>query len=249
MKVKVIVTGAGGPAGVAVIRDLRASGVLVVAADADPLAVGLRLGDDYEVLPRADDDTLVDAICALADRTGADALISTVAEELILLATYESRLNRAGLKTWFPSPLAVERCIDKWHFAVAMQAAGIAVPRTGLGSIAGVPGPWIVKPRFGRGSRDVYEANERDEVELLVKRVPDAIVQTRLLGREFTVDALHERRRRRARRGGTAMAARDEGGHLDQGSDIHRRRAGRGRRPGPRASRTRGSGERPGVRR
>ena len=32
-----------------------------------------------------------------------------------------------------------------------MTAAGLPVPATGLGKAEGVPGPWIVKPRFGRG--------------------------------------------------------------------------------------------------
>jgi carbamoyl-phosphate synthase large subunit len=56
-----------------------------------------------------------------------------------------------------------------------------------------VPCPWIVKPRFGRGSRSVYEADHHPELEWLLRRVEDPIVQTRLTGREFTVDALVDR--------------------------------------------------------
>src|SRR5207248_4761629 len=74
----VLVTGAGGPAGVSVIRALVAGGHRAVAADSDALAVGLRLGAERGVLPRADDDAFVERLCELARRAGATALVPTV---------------------------------------------------------------------------------------------------------------------------------------------------------------------------
>jgi carbamoyl-phosphate synthase large subunit len=47
-----------------------------------------------------------------------------------------------------------------------------------------------VKPRFGRGSRHVHAADAPDELGWVIRRVPEPIVQTRLAGREFTVDCL-----------------------------------------------------------
>ena len=99
----------------------------------------------------------------------------------------------AGVATWLPAADAVTRCLDKWRFRAAVTAAGIAAPATGLGTADGVPGPWIVKPRFGRGSGDVYAVDEEDELAWALRRVPAPIVQTRLAGREFTVDALVDR--------------------------------------------------------
>jgi carbamoyl-phosphate synthase large subunit len=87
----------------------------------------------------------------------------------------------------------VQTCIDKWRFAAATRRAGISVPATALGCADGVPGPWIVKPRFGRGSRDVHAVDFRDELGWAIRRVPEPIVQTRLSGREFTVDCLVSR--------------------------------------------------------
>ena len=84
-------------------------------------------------------------------------------------------------------------CLDKWTFAQAVATAGIPHPPTNLGRANGVQGPWIVKPRFGRGSRDVYTADEPDELAWSLARVPQPIVQTRLVGMEFTVDALMRR--------------------------------------------------------
>ena len=75
-----------------------------------------------------------------------------------------------------------------------MHEAGIPVPPTALRAKAGrLPGPWIVKPRFGRGSRDVYAVYSRAQMCAVLDRVSDPIFQTRISGREFTVDVLIDR--------------------------------------------------------
>ncbi|GAY09546.1 ATP-grasp domain-containing protein [Pseudonocardia sp. N23] len=188
----VLVTGAGGAAGVAVLRAL--DGVrATVAADCDALAAGLHLAGDSGVVPRADDPAFVEHLLKLADRTGATTLVCTVAEELPALVAAVPDLDRAGLRSWLPGAAAVETCVDKWEFATACAAAGIPAPATGLGTAGGVPGPWIVKPRTGRGSRDVHAADDADDLAWALARVPEPLVQTRLAGTEFTVDALVER--------------------------------------------------------
>lgn len=188
-----IVTGAGGAAGVAVIRELVTRGVDVIAADADERAVGLALAGARATVPRWDDPAFVDGVCDLARRHGARALISTVTEEMGSLGRGADRLADAGLATWLAPPQTVEACRDKWRFAELLREAHIAAPATALGAADGVPGPWIVKPRFGRGSRFVVSADTRADVAWALGQVPEPIIQTRLAGREFTVDCLIDR--------------------------------------------------------
>jgi carbamoyl-phosphate synthase large subunit len=105
------------------------------------------------------------------------------------------------VSVWLPSPQAVADCTDKARFAERLTAAGVPTPTTvhvadladGASVASAVPGPWIVKPRFGRGSRDVYACDDPDELGWALRRVFDPLVQTRLSGREFTVDALVDR--------------------------------------------------------
>jgi len=189
MTVRVLVTGAGGPAGVCAIRGL-APRFGVVAVDADPGAVGLRLAGASRVVPRADRDGFIEALCATALETGASVLLPTVAEELVVLAHRRDELEAAGLAAWLPDPAAVGRCTDKWQFFETLRDASVPTPATGLGGAEGVPGPWILKPRAGRGSRDVYPVDDPAELAVLLARVTDPIVQHRLEGREFTADAL-----------------------------------------------------------
>ncbi len=186
----VLVTGAGGPAGVSVIRALRDAGHRVVALDADPMAVGLRLAHASEVIPRSDAADFADRMCEVGEKAGAKAVISTVAEEMVALSEARFALADAGMAIWLPPTDVVTNCIDKWAFSKIMKRAKLPAPATGLGSANGVPEPWIVKPRFGRGSRDVVAADDNMRLWWALDVVPEPIVQTRVEGREFTVDAL-----------------------------------------------------------
>ncbi len=186
----VLVTGAGGPAGVAVIRALQAAGHEAVALDADESAVGLRLTEQSHLVPRFDDPSYLAALVRAATVSSAQALICTVAEEYPALIAAQPYLEESGVRTLMPSREAVEACIDKWAFASVMTAAGLPGPATGLGTAEGIPGPWVVKPRFGRGSRDVHLVATATRLRSVLGLVPQPIVQTQLTGREFTVDAL-----------------------------------------------------------
>lgn len=197
-EVTALVTGVGGAAGLSVLKALRTSGRRVVAADCDARSAALDLGDASGVLPRADDPAFATDLAKLAVAHGARVVICTVAEEMPALHAAAGELAGAGVAVWLPSPEAVADCTDKARFARRLAAAGVPTPATvhvadladGVTAASAVPGPWIVKPRFGRGSRDVYACDEPDELHWALRRVPDPLVQTRLSGREFTVDAL-----------------------------------------------------------
>ncbi|HEY6623278.1 MAG TPA: ATP-grasp domain-containing protein [Acidimicrobiales bacterium] len=189
----VMVPGAGGPAGVSVIQALGKAGHRTVGVDASPDAVGIRLADVGGTLPRADDPGFGSALCALGREHSVTAVIPSVAEELVPLARSSADLDAAGIAHWFPKPDAVESCTDKWRFHQAVMAAGLPVPPTALGTAHGVPGPWVVKPRHGRGSRDIHLTDDPTSIARLVAEVPEALVQHCLTGREFTIDVLADR--------------------------------------------------------
>jgi carbamoyl-phosphate synthase large subunit len=187
---RVLVTGAGGPAGVAVIRALAAAGHHPIGADSDPAAAGLRLAPERAVLPRADEPDFAPALLQVVDETRPQVLVPTVGEELATLHEVAARLADRGVAMWLPPAAAVEVCLDKWKFASALTDAGVPTPPSALGDATGIEGPWVVKPRFGRGSRDVYAVDDPLEVAWACRRIAEPIVQTRVTGREFTADVL-----------------------------------------------------------
>lgn len=191
----VLVTGSGGPAGISVVRRLTALGQRVVAADADPTAAGGALADVAVTVPPADHPRFLDALLGAAATYGVDALIGTVAEELPALNAGVDRLTAAGVATWLPDLSAVHLCCDKAAFAGRMGAAGVAHPPTATtpADAARLPGPWIVKPRSGRGSRGLQLLDDAAAVMAAMSADAGLIAQTRLPGREFTADALVDR--------------------------------------------------------
>jgi len=188
----VLVTGAGGPAGVNVIRALKTAGHRVIAVDCDPLAAGLRLADEAAVVPLADDPSFCERVVEIARSMRAQALIPTVTEEMVALSDHKDLVEEV-VAMWLAPRAALELCGDKWRFACAMREAGICVPPTALSSADDIPGPWVVKPRRDRGSRGVRFVDDRDELEAAIRATEDPIVQTRLRGEEFTVDVLVSR--------------------------------------------------------
>jgi carbamoyl-phosphate synthase large subunit len=202
----VLVTGAGGPAGVAVIRSLlRRDDVTVFAADMDGWASGLYLvpAEQRRLVPPGKDPGFVDAVAAIVAADGIDVVFSTVDVELPPLARRRAEL---GATLAAPSVQTLETALDKLALAAAV-APHARVPATAL---LGTPFPgdapdWhfpvIAKPRRGAGSRGVRVVPDRAALEALevAERAHEAgyadqldglLVQEFLPGDEYSVDVL-----------------------------------------------------------
>lgn len=223
MSTRVLVTGAGGPAGVAVIRSLAARQDMdVFAADMDGWASGLYLVDHdrRRLVPPGLDDGFVDAITDMVHADRLDLIVSTVDVELVPLSARRSEL---GAPLAAPSEQALRTCLDKWLLVQAC-APHARVPVTALLDEAGIARDWafpvIVKPRSGAGSRGVHLVHSREELE---SKPHDSalMIQENLPGEEFSVDVLMGR-------DGTAVAAvprlraRVDSGVAIAGRTVHR---------------------------
>jgi carbamoyl-phosphate synthase large subunit len=188
---RVLVTGAGGPAGVAVIRSLlKRPDVEVYAADMDGWASGLYLvpADRRRIVPRGLAPEFVDALISLCGADDIDVLFSTVDFELPSLAERRAELGSTVLAA--PSLDTLTVTLDK--FALAERVGALApVPVTRLVGAASVEENWvfpiIVKPRRGAGSRGVRLVADRAALDALGD--DDSLIAQELLpGDEFSVD-------------------------------------------------------------
>ena len=190
----IVVMGASTPTAIAVVRSLRTAGHKVIVGDVDPHAAGMMLGDASGVIAPVSDPGFVASVCALGLRTRSNLLVPTASEQVLPLISRRSALEAAGLAAWLPTAESSEICLDRWRLAQVLNAHGIPFAPTALAGVDGVPGPWVVKPRFGSLRPDQYVvADAEDDVQHALARVPDPMVQTRLAGREIIVDALVSR--------------------------------------------------------
>lgn len=146
---KVLLTGAGGPAGRALYPQLIAKGVRVTRVDMVP---GIGVGQ----VPAARDPLFLKAISQIIASEGIDAIIPTVQEELPVFA-------RAILPipVLISSPDAVDTADDKWLTYHVLNRAGVATPISSTPEsinteILETMGERVIsKPRMGRGGRGV----------------------------------------------------------------------------------------------
>lgn len=212
----VMITGVGGAGGVSVLKALReglGEEARLVGVDANPLSSGRFFTDAFYPVPYADSPAFASALLTLCRRENTNMVIVSVDEELEVLADKQAMFAAAGVRLAVPSPETVEACGDKlatWHF---FSGRGVAAPVTwptgefdidcllrwaaanadaaeALAS-AGRDCEIVVKPRRGRGSRDVYVL-PLPEWPRWAGRFLDGefIVQPRIRGREYTVDML-----------------------------------------------------------
>ncbi len=186
----VIVTAASQPAAIAAIRSLHAAGHRVVAGDVDPQAAGMILSDERGVIAPVSDPGFIASICGLGLRTQSNALLVMTPREMPPLIARRSSLEAAGLETWLPPLAALEICLDRWRFAQVLSEGGIPCPATSLGGAGGVPGPWVVRPRYIQDHDYARVVEDEADLAEVLEHVPEPVVQSRMNAREFIVDAL-----------------------------------------------------------
>src|SRR5271166_4498732 len=123
--VRVLVTGAGGPAAVSVLKSLGAdTSVCLLAADMDPWAAGLYLVPPKArtLIPPGADPGFVDATLACCVAMGVDVLVPTVDAELRPLGRARADFSRAGIELLLAPDQALAVTLDK--LALAECCAG-----------------------------------------------------------------------------------------------------------------------------
>ncbi|PZQ89090.1 MAG: biotin carboxylase [Leifsonia xyli] len=190
---RVLVTGAGGAAGVAVVRSLlHRDDLTVFAADMDGWAAGLYLvpAEQRRLVEPGRSEAFIPGLASLVAQDGIDIVVSTVDVELAALAERREELAPAVLAA--PSADTLATCLDKLTLAERC-APTVNVPRTALAGPDALAIDWefpaFAKPRSGAGSRGIRIVPDRAALEAL-PRDEGLIVQDLLPGDEYSVDVI-----------------------------------------------------------
>ena len=194
--VNVLVTSAGRRTTLvrAFAEEAHKRGGRVHAGDVDALAPALYLADDFLHTRRTDDPAYV------ADLLGAVALrsirlvVPTIDTDLPVLAAGKPSFGTLGCMIAVSTESFVELTLDKYQTGVRFGAAGIRVPLSWLPPIPQTverPSRVFVKPRRGSASQGAYEV-AREDLDSVLRLVPQAVVQEVISGPEVTIDALFD---------------------------------------------------------
>ncbi len=188
---RVLVTGAGGPAGRAVAAYLRERACHVLAADPQPPPSE----PGWLRIPPATSPSFDEALDQILTAGRVGWLVPTMSEELPKVARRREAI-RAGDCALFISPAGVvDLAHDKWLTVQALIVAGLGVPRSFVGYsreslLAALPLPILSRLRVGRGGRGV-EIYTR-EADVPAKLSTERIYQEYLPGEEFDVNVFAE---------------------------------------------------------
>lgn len=123
-------------------------------------------------VPAADDPAMLPELRRLLKEHAIDVLIPTVSDELPLIATAASSLLTHA-SVVIGSSAAVSIAHDKYLTMAKLASRSVPVPRFGLPSdfesvehaLETLDGPFVVKPRVGRGGRGVTVVERSDDIE------------------------------------------------------------------------------------
>jgi carbamoyl-phosphate synthase large subunit len=201
MAMSVLVTGVGGTAGQSVICAIRMmrERARIVGVDMNPLSAGLYIVDKGYVIPPADDRDFIPRLIRICAEENIKVLIPTVDEELLPLALSRSSFEKYGTTIILASCHLLEKALDKWETYVLLHDAGIPVPKSMLLGdrdhiIKSLGLPLIIKPRKGRGGRDIVRLDNQDLFKYFVSKIQDPMFQECLTGTEYTVDVVVSRK-------------------------------------------------------
>ncbi|MBD90864.1 MAG: hypothetical protein CL940_11030 [Deltaproteobacteria bacterium] len=131
-KLRILVTGAGGPGAVNLCRSLLMMNPqpTLVAADASAEYIYLALGHIRERVPRCSDQgAYLASIRELVTRHAIDLILPNNSLEIAVLREAEGTL---GARIMLPDPATLRAANSKWESYVVWREAGIPVPETHL---------------------------------------------------------------------------------------------------------------------
>jgi carbamoyl-phosphate synthase large subunit len=172
-----------------IVSAFRRAGAHTVAVDANPLAPALYHAHAHALVPPVDDRAYMPSLQRLIRDHQVRLVVPLADLDHLLLA--ERRTELDGALVLLPAPEVVRRTEDKYEAHLFFEANGIPSPASWLpGEVPReLPYPVLVKPRRGFGSRHIYRAADREELDFHLGRTPvDSFVQQVCAGEEFSID-------------------------------------------------------------
>jgi carbamoyl-phosphate synthase large subunit len=175
-----------------IVTAFKQAGADTVAVDVNPLAPALYHADHRVLVPPYASGEYIPRLAELVEEHGVSLVLPLTDLDMIVLAERRSEL---GATVLLPDVEVVERANDKYATHLFLEEQGIASPQAWLPDELpdALPFPVLVKPRRGFGSRNIFPAVDRKELDFQLARTPVAsFVEKVCRGEEFSVDVFSD---------------------------------------------------------
>ncbi|GID07533.1 carbamoyl phosphate synthase-like protein [Pseudomonas sp. 008] len=164
----------------------------VIAGDVDPEAPTRYIADGFWQMPRITDAELPALIKGCHEREIA-VVLPTRDGELLFWARHSAAFSEAGISVVVSNPKAIERCLDKLAFADFGRKIGLPVINAAATPEAVGVGPYVVKERYGAGSRAIGLDLSLDAARHHATMLDTPIYQPFVPGPEISIDGWIDR--------------------------------------------------------
>ena len=159
----------------------------IVGADVNPNCVAKYFVDTFWLMPELD-ELNVEELIRFCQEEQIRCIIPTRDGELLYFAEHKDRLNTVGIEVMISNRKAVETCLDKLLFSANLSLSGFPVIET-TDNINVLNCEWyVVKERYGAGSRSIGLGLSREEAVIHAQQLIRPIFQPFVQGEEYSVD-------------------------------------------------------------
>ncbi|HQE50090.1 MAG TPA: ATP-grasp domain-containing protein [Fervidobacterium sp.] len=189
----VLIPGAGGAAGIGAIKSLRLAHYSgkVISTDINPLSAGLYLADRGYIVPAADDSRFMSSIVEIIHNDDIEVILPTSGFDIVPYSQNKEELRNLGVVPVISDYSAIESCTNKLKF-YSLLKNHFELPYTSPEISEINDFPCIVKPIYGKGSRNVFLCSDLHELTQITSKYDGMLVQEYLPGKEYTVDVMSD---------------------------------------------------------
>jgi len=191
-EINVLMTGAGAPGAAGVLKCLHSNpGIKIIAADANPNAVGRWLNGDptgrgFEKIPLAQEKNFIEQLLLVCERRNIHVVMPLVTKELIPLSQAKNKFEEKEIKVLVSNVDSLEIANNKSRLYQFMEWRGIDVPKyrvvenieqfkLAFEELTGFQKRICFKPSVSNGSRGFRViSNDVDEHDLLFNEKPNS---------------------------------------------------------------------------
>lgn len=184
--IKIVRSAVGSLPSIAIINELRRARVKVVGIDSDYLSVGFHFCDKKYIVPKGNAPKFLDEILRICNIERPDLILPGPEEEIQILSLNKHRFLKRGVIVLCPDYETVRICSDKLKTYKFFEESDISYPK--IYNKKNVRFPCIIKPRFGRGGKDVHIARNKKEMNFYLSKIKNSIIQEFIEGTEYSID-------------------------------------------------------------
>lgn len=189
----VLIPGGGGAAGIGAIKSLKMCKHQgkIVASDSNLLSAGFYLADKGYVVPPANSPSFFREAMKLLEKEEIEVILPTSGYDILPYSKNKKILEKKNIIPVVSDYAILEHCLNKMKFYEVLQKR-FDLPYTTTNPAEINAYPCVVKPIFGKGSKNISICkNEADVHKALALKEP-MLLQEYLPGIEYTIDVLSD---------------------------------------------------------